>query len=112
MTTDCLMLICDEWLQLTFEDPGDVIELLKEAHCLRRSIQRALDLEIAELFEAECDDDVPEELAESEVELPPSAPVLLRRALRAPVPILRRCELEDRALRFWHCRVHCKWQTL
>ncbi|CAE7239959.1 Dhx34 [Symbiodinium sp. CCMP2592] len=59
MAEDCRMLICDQWLQLTFTDTEELLCLIEDALLLRFSIQSALDREVLDLFEVDCDDDVP-----------------------------------------------------
>jgi len=114
---DCRMLICDEWLQFSFEDPEEAICLLEDAALLRRAIHRALDQQIVDLFEADCDDDVFfEDLAGPDsAALPAAAPARLLRALWSSgveAAQLRGKDLEDRALALWHRRAQCRWQTL
>merc|ERR1712091_110901 len=87
--------------------------MLESAHCLRRAIQRALHLEIAELFDADCDDDVPEELLEHQVPaLTPEAPERLRKAMASLPARLRGRELENLALRLWRRKGRYRHQTL
>lgn len=110
---DGKLLICDEWLQLVFEDATEVLTLLAEAHVLRRAMQRALDTELMKLFEASCDDDVPEGLLESAEHLPVDMPPRLREALGAIVTEqLQGKALEERALAFWRRKPRYRWQTL
>lgn len=114
VAADCRMLICDEWLQLVFEDAEEVLDLLEEASGLRRSMQHALDQEVADLFQADCDDDVSEDLLSGSFsDAGESAPPRLRQCLEVPAPRLRGKELEDRALAFWRLRIGvASWQPL
>ncbi|CAJ1329850.1 unnamed protein product, partial [Effrenium voratum] len=102
----CCMLICDQWLQLTFQDSEEVLCLLEDALLLRRSIQRSLDHEVSELFEV--DDDLPSESAEP---MPAHAPSRLRRAALG-IKVLRGQDLQTRALGFWHRSWDFRWKTL
>ena len=112
-SADCSMLICDEWLQLSFEDAEEAMCLLEDTHCLRRAIQRALDHELLELFDAGCDDDVSESLVEPDtIALPASAPPRLFRYLARPPPSLSAKHLKDRVLELWKKRPRCRWQAL
>lgn len=96
------------------KDEDEILSLLEEAHALRHSMRGALEHELSELFEADCDDDVPEELMEPEApETLAAAPPRLQRILRAPPLIrLRGPELADRALDFWGRRPNCQRQAL
>eukprot|EP00929_Paragymnodinium_shiwhaense_P114662 TRINITY_DN8312_c0_g2_i2.p1 TRINITY_DN8312_c0_g2~~TRINITY_DN8312_c0_g2_i2.p1 ORF type:complete len:840 (+),score=203.45 TRINITY_DN8312_c0_g2_i2:1686-4205(+) len=119
LTASCDMIICDEWLQLCFEHRDDLIAFLEEAQILRRATQRAMDQEIEELFETQCDDDVQEDLLEPILEGVGSrltelkAPPRLIKAFSQPqMPGLKGKGLEDRMLAFWRRKVQFTWQPL
>lgn len=111
MAEDCRMLICDQWLQLTFVDTEELLCLIEDALLLRFSIQSALDREVLDLFEVDCDDDVP---CDADLESQTRrAPARLRRAVQGlPGKQLKGYDLTRRALTFWHRKAEFSWQTL
>eukprot|EP00403_Amphidinium_massartii_P048232 CAMPEP_0178463930 /NCGR_PEP_ID=MMETSP0689_2-20121128/50585_1 /TAXON_ID=160604 /ORGANISM="Amphidinium massartii, Strain CS-259" /LENGTH=1200 /DNA_ID=CAMNT_0020090825 /DNA_START=30 /DNA_END=3630 /DNA_ORIENTATION=- len=113
LAPDCDMLVCDGWLQLAGEDREAFIKMVGDAHRLRRSIRRALDSELVTLFEADCDDDVPEDLLEPAGRSFSSiVPKELREVLDSSGVSLEGTALQDLAVSFWRRKVKCQWQTL